>query len=314
MARPLKNGLDYFPLDTNFLQDVKIKKLLLNFEGGKGVSVYIYLLARIYSEWYFITWDKNWRFNISYDLKFTEEFVQKCVDFMVEIGLFDKRLYTTKNILTSHGIQKQYFLIFRLNKRKTPSSFPYLLIEFPQEETPNSCKKQQKSFPQEETQFPQEESTQSKVKKRKDNLPSVDYQRLRTRKTVEISVSQSDEKVFSGVDEEVSELLNQNAWKNAVFERFGFLQGNEEFLEGFLLRWAQEVKISSKQHINLGDAKNHFAKWMIIQEEKFIKTKNNGKENNNGYRTDEDIIRGAINIYKELRAENPEPSKTLPVA
>ena len=144
MARPLKTGLDYFPLDTNFLEDVKIKKLLLDFEGGKGVSLYIYLLAKIYSEWYFITWDKNWCFNVSYDLKFTEEFVQKCVDFMVEIGLFDKRLYTTKNILTSHGIQKQYFLIFRLNKRKAPSSFPYLLIEFPQEETPNSCKKQQK--------------------------------------------------------------------------------------------------------------------------------------------------------------------------
>ena len=35
-------------------QDVKIKKLLLNYEGGKGVSVYIYLLARIYQEWYFI--------------------------------------------------------------------------------------------------------------------------------------------------------------------------------------------------------------------------------------------------------------------
>ena len=30
MARPLKQGLDYFPLDTDFLSDRKVRKIIYN--------------------------------------------------------------------------------------------------------------------------------------------------------------------------------------------------------------------------------------------------------------------------------------------
>ena len=29
MARPLKQGLDYFPLDTDFLSDSKVRKIIM---------------------------------------------------------------------------------------------------------------------------------------------------------------------------------------------------------------------------------------------------------------------------------------------
>ena len=38
MARPPKMGLDYFPLDVNFLNDLKIKKLVRSF-GASAVAV-----------------------------------------------------------------------------------------------------------------------------------------------------------------------------------------------------------------------------------------------------------------------------------
>lgn len=323
MARPRKQGLEYFTKNVNFYQDLKIRKMIRH-KGIQAVSVYDILLCQIYAVGYYLEWDDDLPFVISEVSNLQENTVLDVINYALSIGLFDQTMFDSHKVLTSYGIQERYFNICSVAKRKISNDIPYLLQEPPQNSVTSDKKEvseiktfispEETAVISEETLIKSAKSTQRKEKKRKDNLPSGDYQRLRTRETAGISVSQSDEKVFSDVDEEVSDLLNQNAWKNAVFERFTFLQGNEEFLEGFLLRWAQEVKISSKQHINLGDAKNHFAKWMIIQEEKFIKTKNNGKENNNGYRTDEDIIRGAINIYKELRAENPEPSKTLPVA
>lgn len=44
MPRPRKNGLDYFPLDVDFLDDPKIKILKARY-GRDGIVFYIYLLS-----------------------------------------------------------------------------------------------------------------------------------------------------------------------------------------------------------------------------------------------------------------------------
>ena len=323
MARPKKQGLEYFTKNVNFYQDIKIRKLIRH-KGIQAVSVYDILLCQIYAVGYYLEWDDDLPFVIAEVSNLQEDTIIDVINYALSIGLFDQTMFDNHKVLTSYGIQERYFNICTLAKRKIGENLSYLLQEPSQnsvsttknivssEETPISS--EETPFLSEETPINSEKSTQSKVKKRKDNLPSVDYPRPRTREAEEIFVSQSDKKVFNDVDEEVSELLKQEKWKSAVFERFGFLRQNEEWLEGFLLRWAQEVKISSKQHINLGDAKNHFVKWMLIQEDKIIKTKNNEKDNSNGYRTDEDIIRGTISLYKEFRTESAESSKSLPVA
>ncbi len=46
MARPFKEGLDYFPLDVDFLDDKKVKLIKAEF-GAKGILVLIYLLTLV---------------------------------------------------------------------------------------------------------------------------------------------------------------------------------------------------------------------------------------------------------------------------
>ena len=46
MARPLKDGIDYFPFDVGFLQDKKIR-LIKGEYGIKGVVIVIQLLCSI---------------------------------------------------------------------------------------------------------------------------------------------------------------------------------------------------------------------------------------------------------------------------
>ena len=52
MPRPLKVGLDYFPLDVNFFSNKKIKALRRAF-GATGIAVYLNILCRVYSSGYY---------------------------------------------------------------------------------------------------------------------------------------------------------------------------------------------------------------------------------------------------------------------
>lgn len=51
MGRNVKKGLDYFPFDVDFFQDIKIRKLI-KYQRGKAVTVYALLLCLIYKNGY----------------------------------------------------------------------------------------------------------------------------------------------------------------------------------------------------------------------------------------------------------------------
>lgn len=53
MARPIKLGLDYFPMDTNVLKNIKIRRLMKKYESS-GVLLYFGLLGDIYGNSYYI--------------------------------------------------------------------------------------------------------------------------------------------------------------------------------------------------------------------------------------------------------------------
>jgi len=53
MARPFKQGLQYFPLDVNIFEDEKIQDLNLAF-GYLGEIIYIRLLSMIYANGYYL--------------------------------------------------------------------------------------------------------------------------------------------------------------------------------------------------------------------------------------------------------------------
>lgn len=108
MARPKKMGMDYFPHDTDALSDEKIEALRSMF-GNDGYAFYFILLERIYRTPDFeldlsspgIITILARKVGVSPD-KFLE-----ILDFALDFGCFDKKLYKEKKLLTSSGIKKR---------------------------------------------------------------------------------------------------------------------------------------------------------------------------------------------------------------
>ena len=110
MARPPKMGLDYFPLDVNFLNDLKTKKVVRSY-GASAVAVALNVFINIYRDnGYYVQCDDDFIFIISDELKLEEGFVKNVIQKMVDVEFFDKNLYENHKILSSIGIQNRYIL------------------------------------------------------------------------------------------------------------------------------------------------------------------------------------------------------------
>ena len=110
MARPPKVGLDYFPLDVNFLNDLKTKKIVRGY-GASAVAVALNVFINIYRDnGYYAECDDDFIFLIADELKLDEEYTKNVIKKMVEVDFFDKNLYENHKILTSIGIQNRYIL------------------------------------------------------------------------------------------------------------------------------------------------------------------------------------------------------------
>lgn len=109
MARPKKDGLSYFSLDTDFFYaDRKIKALRSRY-GSDGLLFYIYLLTEIYRNGYYIRWDEDSMDNAIADLGLTEGLIEQIMTFLVSRSLLTKStLANSDTIITSPGIQKRY--------------------------------------------------------------------------------------------------------------------------------------------------------------------------------------------------------------
>lgn len=108
MARPKKEGLDYFPVDVNILNDIKTKKLIRSY-GTKTVAILIYLLSAIYRDnGYYLQYDDDLKFIIADEFDFEESFVENVILKMVEVDFFNKEMFEQHKILTSEGIQKRF--------------------------------------------------------------------------------------------------------------------------------------------------------------------------------------------------------------
>lgn len=133
MARIAKSGLEYFPFDIDFFQDIRIRKLIKR-QGGKAVTVYALLLCLIYKNGYFMQWDDELPFIGSEMSGFEEAYVLEVIKTCLTLGLFDKNMYDTEQVLTSKGIQVRYCNIQRLNKRMSRID-KYSLLDEPQQRT-----------------------------------------------------------------------------------------------------------------------------------------------------------------------------------
>lgn len=129
MARPRKQGLLYFPKDTDFYEDFRIVDLL-QFKGALAVTVYDIIVTIIYKNGYYIeieperlaslvlrTLGNRWA---------KKELIEQVIRYCSDIGLFDSSL-VARNVFTSVSIQRRWKEITKRNRKS--DILPYWLIE-----------------------------------------------------------------------------------------------------------------------------------------------------------------------------------------
>ncbi|MCE5168507.1 DUF4373 domain-containing protein [Paenibacillus profundus] len=127
MARPAKEGLDYFPLDVDFDQDDKLIVPLGKF-GMQGLGIIIRLMSEIYKNGYFYPWGLREQYlfsnRVNVDINLINDVVNECAAW----GFFNKDLLSSQQVLTSSGFQKRYL---EAAKRRKFITFiqEYLLLD-----------------------------------------------------------------------------------------------------------------------------------------------------------------------------------------
>ncbi|WP_019132672.1 DUF4373 domain-containing protein [Peptoniphilus obesi] len=127
MARPTKEGLDYFPLYVDIFEDEKIEAISGEF-GIKGEIVVIKLLCAIYKNGYFILWND---LTIAQMLKrlpgISKDLLNNIVERLVLWEFFNKDLFHSVGILTSENIQDIF--LEATKRRKSPKPTLYMIDE-----------------------------------------------------------------------------------------------------------------------------------------------------------------------------------------
>jgi hypothetical protein len=107
VARPTKQGIDYFSIDCQF--DKKTRMYLIE-TGAVGLAVLVTLWQMIYTEdGYFIDDNDDLHLLVKDEINVDVNEVSDCINASLRRNIFDKSLHEKYRILTSSGIQKRYF-------------------------------------------------------------------------------------------------------------------------------------------------------------------------------------------------------------
>lgn len=162
MARPVKEGVDYFPLDV--AMDTKVELLEAQF-GLKGFAVFVKLLQYIYGgHGYYGEWTEDIGLLFSRKISEDRNLVSDIVQTAIKRGLFHEGLFQKYAILTSRGIQERYFEMTKKRKIEKVRE-EYLLVHGAQ----NLVSAELTGVSAELTHVSSGNNTQSKLNKKKLN-------------------------------------------------------------------------------------------------------------------------------------------------
>lgn len=243
MARIAKSGLEYFPFDIDFFQDIRIRKLIKR-QGGKAVTVYALLLCLIYKNGYYMQWDDELPFIGSEMSGFDEAYVSEVIKTCLSLGLFDKNLYDTEQVLTSKGIQVRYCNIQRLNKRMSRID-RYSLME--EQTKASSAKKRNKQTKSTKTATPKQQVTQQ---------PDIPLQPLIHQSSPPCNNAECLKEFFADNHEESLLLLCKN---------FDLGYGEIDRLRSLADAVVGEWELSHTQHHDYSDWSRHLISAMRIK-------------------------------------------------
>ena len=258
MARPRKDGLDYFPLDVNFLSDLKIKKIIRAY-GAQAVAVVMSVLTTIYRDnGYFANYDEDLIFIIADELKLEDGYVKDVIEKLIEVDFLNKEQKEKNNILTSTGIQERYLKACE-RRVKTTLNATYALINDSSNELPQTESTAEESFCKQKphsTGVNDNKSTQSKVNNKVNN---------------KVNKKVNDELVTSEKNSDVRELIEiyqenfgvcnslvindlentlENLDKDAIIESFRLSIGKDNpylYMKGIWTKWKENGIITLEQ-------------------------------------------------------------------
>lgn len=129
MARPKKKGLDYFPVDTNILQNKKVRRLKRR-AGHVAFVLYLQILCDCYANSYFVKWNDDYRLELSESIEIQEDEIKKMVRLMVDLNLFDRAMFENNDVLTSVNIQNRYIAAKTQFLTNNEIDMTYLIVDF----------------------------------------------------------------------------------------------------------------------------------------------------------------------------------------
>lgn len=298
MANRTKSGLDYFPLDVNFFSDIKCRKLLKKY-GSDGITLYIYLLCRIYEDSYYLEIDDDLIFFTSESLKLDENHVNEMLNFMLKIGIFDENLAREKKILTSKGVQIRYSEIAKIARRKkivekfslinvhlSPNNVQLSPINV-QDCTNNVqlyhnnvhfCNKEKESKLK-------EIKVKEKEKEKKEKVSSTST----SKKNLEVQ-----KKIYFCIDELFEILSADDYWVEISAKSH---QCNIDEIQIAIPKFLLHLQSSGTEIKSIQDAKSHFNNW--LRKIRQLESKSNPDDNKIGR-----ISRNEINEFIESKKSN----------
>lgn len=134
MARHAKNGLDYFPLDTDFDCDDRIRYIRRH-GGDVAVFQYLMILKEIYRVGYCYRADEVGIEGLSELLRITPEEFGVIIELLKRANLLSRAVHETTGFLTSKGIQLRYFRVLSERKVST-ANIPDGTLVIPEEKLP----------------------------------------------------------------------------------------------------------------------------------------------------------------------------------
>lgn len=166
MPRPVKSGLDYFPVDNDIDQDDKI--YMIEAELGEiAFARLIKLLAAIYREGYYKTWTEEDALVFAGKKRIPIDELHELISVAMKRRFFDPDLFERYQVLTSHGIQKRYARACDKRKSIVFEAHLFLLTETDLDELPERIKGKITTVKVEKTPVISTSIPQSKGKERK---------------------------------------------------------------------------------------------------------------------------------------------------
>lgn len=210
MGRPIKKGLDYFPLDVGFFDDDKIAFVSARFQE-KGELIAIKLLCKIYKDnGYFYQWGEDEAILFAKRVvgdPSQHALVNDVVHELVKRGFFNKGIFDSFKILTSKGIQERYRKICTDSKRIYEISEKICLIEAENDKKRVSSEKEVVSSEEKPVSSGGKYTKESKGKERKEKeiSPSIPQGKI---EEVSLKLLESLPAPDDGVDRNYEGLLN----------------------------------------------------------------------------------------------------------